>query len=83
MINNRAEAVQILTDWARTDNQSAAAAYDATVKGFSSTGTIPEAGLRLVIDQAKKDAKISRDVGLSEVSDVKILREAQKELGIK
>ena len=83
MISNRAEAVQILTDWARTDNQSAAAAYDATVKGFSSTGTIPEAGLRLVIDQAKKDAKISRDVGLSEVSDVKILREAQKELGIK
>jgi NitT/TauT family transport system substrate-binding protein len=83
MIKNREEAVQILSAWARTDRQSAAAAYEAIWKGFSKNGSIPDDGLRLVIEQAKNDAKITREIGLAEVSDLKPVLQAQKELGLK
>jgi hypothetical protein len=36
-----------------------------------------------LIDEAKKTAKINREIASSEVVDLSILREAQKELGIK
>jgi hypothetical protein len=35
-----------------------------------------------LIDEAKKAAKISREIAANEVADLAILREAQKELGI-
>jgi NitT/TauT family transport system substrate-binding protein len=82
MVKNRDDTIQILAEWAKTDKQNAAAAYDAIRKGFSPDGTIPEDGLRLVIEQAKEDAKITRTITLNEVSDLKPLREAQKDLGI-
>jgi len=36
-----------------------------------------------VIEETKKALKVNRDVSLSEVADLTILREAQRELGIK
>jgi hypothetical protein len=42
-----------------------------------------EKGLRLPIEERKQTLKITRDVALSEVADLSILREAQRELGIK
>lgn len=80
---NRDGAIQVLVEWGRTDRESAVSAYDASVKVFNADGSIPEDGLRLVIDQAKKEMKIGREVVLSEVSDVTILGEAQRELGLK
>jgi hypothetical protein len=44
---------------------------------------LPEDGLRLLIDEAKKQAKVSRDVSQSDIADLSLLREAQKELGIR
>lgn len=80
---NRDAAVQALAEWGRVDREVAASAYDSTIKVFSPDGSIPEEGLRLVIEQAKKEANITREIALSEVSDVTILREAQRDLGIK
>ena len=40
-------------------------------------------GLKLIVDEAKKSAKVERDVLLSDVADLSMLREAQRELGIK
>ena len=37
----------------------------------------------LVIEEARKAGNVSRTFALSEVADLSILREAQKELGIK
>ena len=79
---NKEGAVQLLMEWGRTDRESAASAYDASVKVLNPDGSIPEEGLRLVIDQAKKEMKIGREVPPSEVSDVTILSEAQRELGL-
>ena len=80
---NREGSVQVLVDWGRTDKEGAAVSYDSTAKVFNADGSIPEDGLRTVIEQAKKDLKIDREVALSEVADLNALREAQRELGIK
>jgi ABC-type nitrate/sulfonate/bicarbonate transport system substrate-binding protein len=83
MIKNREETTQILADWAKTDKQNAAAAYETVWRGFSPNGAIPEDGLRLVIEQARNDAKITRQVAATEVADLNFVREVQKELNLK
>jgi NitT/TauT family transport system substrate-binding protein len=80
---NRDGAIQVLTEWGKTDRESAAASYDGTVKVFNADGSIPQDGLKLVIDQAKQALKMDRAVAFDEVADLGPLREAQKELGIK
>jgi hypothetical protein len=70
-------------DRQKIDRELAAATYDSVSKSFNDDGSIPEKGLRLVIEEAKKAAKVSREVSASEVADLSILREAQKDLGIK
>jgi hypothetical protein len=42
-----------------------------------------KSGLRLLIDEAKRVAKSDREVSFADVADLSILKEAQKELGIK
>jgi NitT/TauT family transport system substrate-binding protein len=81
--DNREEAVKILIAWGKAKPEHAYASYDATVKVISHDGGIPEDGLTFLIEQAKRDAKITREVALSEVADFGILREIQKELGLR
>jgi NitT/TauT family transport system substrate-binding protein len=80
---NREESVKILMAWGKIKSEHAYASYDSTVKIISPDGSIPEDGLKLLIDQAKRDAKITRDVPPNEVADFSILREVQKELGLR
>lgn len=80
---NRDGTIQILAEWGRTDRESATASYDGTVKVFNADGSIPESGLKLVIDQAKQALKVDQPVAPDQVADLAPLREAQKELGIK
>ena len=81
--DHRDESIQILMQWGRTDRDSATLAYDASAKVFNADGAIPENGLRLVIDQAKNESSITREILASEVAALSLLREAQKELGVK
>jgi ABC-type nitrate/sulfonate/bicarbonate transport system substrate-binding protein len=76
-------AVKILMEWGKVDREHAVASYDATWKVFSLDGNIPQEGLRLVIEQAKVELKLTREVSLNEVVDLSPLREAQKELGLR
>ena len=64
------------------DREMAAATYDSVVKTYGDDLSVPESGFRLLIDEAKKAANLSREVSLSEVADLSLLREAQRELGI-
>ena len=50
---------------------------------FGEDGSISESGLKLVIDQGREAMKIDRAVANSEVADFNLIREVQKELGIK
>src|SRR5213594_1718839 len=81
--DNREEAVRMLINWGKVEQEFAYASYDALRNLFNADGGVPEDGLRLVIDQARRSAKVSREVAASEVADFTFLREAQAELGIK
>ncbi len=80
---NREPTVQFQMDWLRIDRESAVASYDSLSKVFNEDGSIREQGLYLIIEEAKNLARVRRHVALSEVTDLSILRQAQKELGIK
>ena len=81
--SNREGTIQTMMDWIKVDRESAAATYDSTLKIFSEDGGISESGLKLVIDQGREAMKIERPVANGEVADLSIVREVQKELGIR
>jgi ABC-type nitrate/sulfonate/bicarbonate transport system substrate-binding protein len=81
--DNREEAVKILIAWGKVKPEHAYASYDSTVKVISMDGGIPADGLKLLIEQAKRDGKISREISIGDVADFGILNEVQKELGLR
>ena len=76
-------AVRVLVEWAKIEREHALASYDSAWKVFSPDGSISAEGLRLVIEQAKTELKLTRDPPLSEVIDGAPLQDAQRELGIR
>jgi sulfonate transport system substrate-binding protein len=83
VLDNRQEAINVLVDWGRTQKEDAVASYDSTWQVFSPDGTMPDEGMRLVIDDAQKALKMNRTFAINEVADAVPLREAQRTLGIK
>lgn len=83
IVANRDGSIQTLAEWGRTDRENAAASYDGTVKVFNNDGSVPDGGLKLVIEQSKQSLKVDKPIAPEDVSDLGPLREAQKELGIK
>ena len=83
MRENRDGTITILMSTYRIDKDVASAAYDSFIKGFNLDGSMPQDGFRRLLDDTKRVMKIAREVALSEVADLSILREAQRELGIK
>ena len=81
--DNRDEAVRTFIGWGKVEPEFAYASYDALRNLFNADGAVPEDGLKLVIDQARRSAKVAREVAPHEVADLTFLREAQAELGIK
>jgi ABC-type nitrate/sulfonate/bicarbonate transport system substrate-binding protein len=79
---NREAAVQSLMELFKTDREMAGANYEHLSKTLNDNGGPTENGFRLLIEDAKQTAKVTRDVSVSEVADFSILREAQRELGI-
>jgi NitT/TauT family transport system substrate-binding protein len=81
--DHREEAVKILIAWGKAKPEHAYASYDATVKVISPDGGIPEDGLKFLVEQAKRDVKITREIPMGEIADFGILREIQKEIGLR
>ena len=81
-IQNREGTIQIMTEWMKIDREMATATYESVLKAFSDDLSLPENGLRLLIEEAKRATKVEREVTMNEVADLSILREAQKEVGI-
>lgn len=76
-------AVRVLVDWAKIEREHALASYDSAWKVFSPDGNISPEGLRLVLEQAKIELKLTREIPLSEIVDPLPLQDAQRELAIK
>jgi len=75
--------IQFMMEWMKIDKEIATATYESTWKIYNEDGSLPEDGFRLIIEEAKKFAKVNREVPLGEVTDLSILKDAQKELGVK
>ena len=80
---NRDGTIQAMMQWMKIDREIATATYDGAVKSFNDDGGVTEAGLRIAIDDSKRSANITREVAISEVADLTVLREAQREMGIR
>ena len=80
---DREGAIQAMIEWIKIDRETATATYDSVLKAFNDDGGLPEDGLLLLIDEAKKQTKVSRDIAPGDIADLSMLRDAQKELGIR
>lgn len=80
---NREGTIESMTEWTKADKEMATAGYESVLKLFNDDGSVPEKGLILVIEELKKLGKVEREIAPSDVADLSILREAQRELGIK
>ena len=79
---NREGTIQAMMEWLKIDKEIAGVTYESVSKAFNDDGSLSEKGLRLAIEEAKRVGKVDREVSLSEVADLSILKQAQKELGI-
>ena len=80
---NRDATIQFLMDWQRIDKEIATGTYEYLSKATNESGSLSEDGFRLMIEEIKELAKVSREVALTDLADLSILAVAQKELGIK
>ena len=80
---NRDATIQFLMEWQRIDKEIATGTYEYLSKATNESGSLSEDGFRLMIEEIKELAKVSRDIPLTELADLSILRAAQKELGIR
>jgi hypothetical protein len=70
-------------EWQKVNREIAATTYDSLSKMFSADGSVPDKGLRFVIEENKKIAKVNREIAFNEVADFTMLKEAQNELAMK
>ena len=80
---NREGTIQFIVEWLKVNRDVATATYEGVVKVYNEDPNVCEKGLRVMIEERKTTLKVNREVPLSEVADLSILREAQREMGIK
>jgi ABC-type nitrate/sulfonate/bicarbonate transport system substrate-binding protein len=83
MQKEREQTISLMMEWSRIDRETAEKAYEITVRGFSKTGEPKPDAIRVVLEQAKKEMKLADEIPVSRVADFSLLREVQKELGIR
>jgi ABC-type nitrate/sulfonate/bicarbonate transport system substrate-binding protein len=78
--SNRDGTMQFIMEWLKVNKEVAATTYDSVVKVYNEDPSLCEKGLRVMIDERKQALKITRDVAVSEVSELSLIREALQEL---
>jgi len=82
MKRNREGTIQVLMGVYRLPKEIAVATYESLVKGFNDDGSLPQDGFQTLFEDTKKLARLDRQVSISDVVDLSILKEAQREMGI-
>jgi ABC-type nitrate/sulfonate/bicarbonate transport system substrate-binding protein len=80
--DEREQSISLMMQWARVNQDLARKSYEVTLPGFSLTGEPRMNAVKILLEQAKKDVGITQEVPFSSVSDLSLLRAAQKELNI-
>lgn len=79
--SNRDGTIQFIMEWLKVNREVATATYDGVVKVYNEDPSLCEKGLRVMIDERKQALKINREVAVSEVADLSLIREALREMG--
>jgi hypothetical protein len=75
MKQNRAETIQLLSDYLRITPSQSAKAYDASINSFTDDGIISDQGVNLDIRLTKERLKMTKDVPLSQLIDWSLAKE--------
>jgi NitT/TauT family transport system substrate-binding protein len=77
------EVIPIMTQWLQQSKEVASESYDLVVPSFSQDGGVSDATYQFAVDARLKELKSDKRVPLSQLRDFSLLREVQKELGLK
>jgi NitT/TauT family transport system substrate-binding protein len=75
MKQNRAETVQMLSDYLKITPAQSARAYDASINSFTDDGIISDKGVLLDVQLTKERLKLTKDVPLSQLVDWSLVKE--------
>jgi len=75
MKQNRAETIQLLSDYLHITPSQAAKAYDASINSFTDDGMISDKGVNLDVQLTKERLKMTKDIPLSQLVDWSLVKE--------
>ena len=75
MKQNRAETIQMLSDYLRITPSQAAKAYDMSINSFTDDGLISDNGVNLDVRLTKERLKITKEIPLSQLVDWSLVQE--------
>lgn len=81
MKQNRAETLQMMTEYLGITLPQAANAYDSSIKSFTDDGFVSDKGLALDVQLARERLKIPKEIPFSQVVDWSVLKELQEGAG--
>jgi len=80
MHERREEVIPIMVRWLNQTQEVARDSYDSMLPSFSIDGGTVDKTFELAIDARKSTVKSNKPIPLSQVRDLALLREVQKEL---
>ena len=75
MKQNRADTIQMVSDYLHITPSQAAKAYDASINSFTDDGIISDKGVNLDVQLTKERLKITKEIPLSQLVDWSLVRE--------
>ncbi|HEX2226877.1 MAG TPA: ABC transporter substrate-binding protein [Candidatus Binatia bacterium] len=79
MKQNRAETIQMLSDYLGITPPQSARAYDASINSFTTDGMISDKGVQLDVQLTKERLKITKDISITQLVDWSLVREIKAE----
>lgn len=72
---NRADSVQMLSDYLKITPAQSARAYDASISSFTDDGIISDKGVLLDVQLTKERLKLTKDIPLTQLVDWSLVKE--------
>ena len=80
--DNRDGTIQFIMEWLKVNKEVATATYEGVSKVYDEDPSLCEKGLRVMIEERKTTLKVTREIPLSEVADLSLFREVQRQMAI-
>jgi NitT/TauT family transport system substrate-binding protein len=77
MKQNRAETIQMLSDYLRITPSQAGKAYDVSMNSFTDDGIISDKGVNLDVQLTKERLKMTKEIPLSQLVDWSLVKEVK------